>query len=258
MVESIARARRVTRSAILLACAAIMPTLADAQGLPPAQQLIAKHVAASGAASWKTHKSARMKATMDMPGAGISAPMEVLHIYPSQSFSKVEIAGMGQILSGLDGNAAWMTNPMTGPRVLTGAELEAMKTESDPAWTATRVSAEVVKSETIEKTTMGGQECYKVKYTWKSGKESFDCFSVADGLLVASMQKQQTPMGEVEATQIFSAYKDFGGMKRPTTITQEAMGQQQIITLTAWEWDNVDPKEIVVPDDIKAMLGKKP
>ena len=217
MVETIARARRVARSAMLMACVAIAPTIAEAQGLPPAQQLIAKYVDASGAASWKSHKSARMKATMDMPGAGISAPMEVLHIYPSQSFSKVEIPGMGQILSGLDGTAAWMTNPMTGPRVLSGPELEAMRTESDPEWTATRVSSEVVKSETVEKTTMGGQECYKVKYTWKSGKESFDCFSVADGLLVASVQKQQTPMGEVEAIQLFSAYKNFGRMKRSTT-----------------------------------------
>lgn len=244
--------------ASLLVAAVGAPSIAGAQGLPPAKELIAKYVAATGADGWKSHKSSRMKATMDMPSAGISASMEVMHVYPNHVFTKVDVPGMGMMTSGFDGDNAWSVNPMQGPRVLSGAELDAIRAESDPSASYTRQSPDITSSETVEKTTMGGQECYKVKHTWKSGKISFDCFSVADGLLVATQSKQNTPMGEIDMMTTLSGYKDFGGFKRATTMTQEVMGQQQIITISAWEWDNVDVKEMEVPAEIKAMLTKKP
>ncbi|MEP7346717.1 MAG: hypothetical protein ABI877_15705 [Gemmatimonadaceae bacterium] len=251
------RASRAIRSS-LVAAAFLAPTIARAQGLPPAKELIAKYVAATGADSWKTHKSSRMKATMDMPAQGMSAAMEVLHIYPNHVYTKIDIPGMGMMISGFDGDNAWAVTPMTGPRVFSGPELEAMRTESDPAASYTRQSVEIASSETVEKTTIAGQECYKVKHTWKSGRVSFDCFSVADGLLIATQSKQTTPMGEIDMSATLGAYKDFGGFKRATTMTQEVMGQQQIFTISSWEWDNVDVKEMEVPAEIKAMLPKKP
>ena len=194
---------------------------------------------------------------MDMPAQGISATMEVLHIYPNHVFTKVEIPGMGSMTSGFDGENAWSVNPMTGPRLSTGPELEAMRQESDPAASYTRQSSEISSSETVEKTTIAGQECFKVKHTWKSGRVTFDCYAAADGLLIATQSKQNTPMGEIEMMSTLSGYKDFGGFKRATTMTQEIMGAQQIITISGWEWDNIDPKEMEVPAEIKAMLTKK-
>ncbi|MFN8580150.1 MAG: hypothetical protein U0163_04120 [Gemmatimonadaceae bacterium] len=257
MQQVSSRVLRAIRTSIVVA-AAFAPNVGHAQALPAAKDLIAKYVAATGADSWKTHKSSRMKATMDMPAAGISATMEVLHIYPNLVYTKVDIPGMGSMTSGFDGTSAWSVNPMTGPRVAEGAELEAMKQDADPAASFTRTSPEIASSETVEKTTMGGQECYKVKHTWKSGRVSYDCYSVTDGLLVAMQMKQNSPMGEIEVVSTLSGYKDFGGIKRPTTMTQEMMGQQQIITISGWEWDNVDQKEMEIPAEIKAMLPKKP
>ncbi|MBV6520781.1 MAG: hypothetical protein MNPFHGCM_00899 [Gemmatimonadaceae bacterium] len=241
----------------LVLAAAIAPSIGSAQGLPAAKDLIARYVAETGADAWKSHKSSRMKATMDMPAAGMSASMEVLHVYPNRVFTKVDVPGMGMMTSGFDGENAWSVNPMTGPRVLSGPELAAVRAESDPSASYSRQSADITSSETVEKTTLGGQECYKVKHTWKSGKITFDCFSVTDGLMVATQSRQSTPMGELEMLTTLSAYKDFGGFKRPTTLTQEVMGQQQIITISAWEWDNVDAKEMELPTEIKAMLTKK-
>src|SRR5262245_33293709 len=227
------RLTRAIRTLGLSVASGALPLAGQAQTLPAAKDLIAKYVAATGADSWKAHKSARMKATMDMPSAGISAQMEVLHIYPNHVYTKVDVPGMGAMSSGFDGEKAWSVNPMTGPRVLSGPELDEMRAQSDPAASYTRQSADITSSETVEKTKIAGQECYKVKHTWKSGKVSFDCFSVADGLLIATQQKQNTPMGEIDMMTTLSGYKDFGGFKRPTTMTQEIMGQQQIITISA-------------------------
>jgi hypothetical protein len=65
-------------------------------------------------------------------------------------------------------------------------------------------------------------------------------------------------MGEIEVVTSFSGYKDFGGVKRAATTTTEQAGQQIIITLQSWEWDTVDPKEFVLPPEVKALVDKKP
>jgi hypothetical protein len=113
-----------------------------------------------------------------------------------------------------------------------------------------------VKSETLEKTTMNSQECYKVRHTWKSGRTSHDCFSTKDGLIVATMVKQVSPMGEMDVTTLLSEYKDFGGIKRASVTTMQLMGSEIKTTVTAWEWDNVKESEMEPPADIKALLKK--
>jgi hypothetical protein len=170
--------------------------------------------------------------------------------------SKIDIPGMGEMRQGFDGAVAWMINPMQGPSLLTGPQLDAAKEDNDPS-NYSRQSPAITASETIEKTTLGGAECFKVKHTWKSGKTSFDCFSVADGMITWSQAKSVTPMGEVETTSTYAAYKDWGGIKRATTTTIDQMGQQIIITMQGFEWDNVDPKELELPAEIKALTEKK-
>ncbi len=190
---------RTLRTLRLLAVLAAIPataSLAAAQALPPASELIAKWAKATNADVWKEHKSQRMKAAFDIPSAGISANMEVVTIFPNQVASRVDIPGMGEMRQGYDGTTAWMNNPMQGPSLLSGPQLEAAKEDNNPA-NYSRVSPAITASETVEKTTLGGAECYKVKHTWKSGKTSFDCFSTADGMITWSQSTSATPMGEV-------------------------------------------------------------
>jgi hypothetical protein len=256
----IVMSRSVRGLAVLLAGSTIAASPAssqDAAALPPASEIIARYVKAVGGDEWKSHKSARMKATMEVPSAGISSTMEVVQVFPNSIMEKTTIAGMGEMKTGFDGTVAWSIDPMQGPRLLTGPEEVAMKESANPD-NAIRVSADITGSETVEKSTANEQECYKVKHTWKSGRISHDCYSVANGLLISTTTTQPGPMGEVEVTQFHSEYKDFGGMKRPTVITSQMMGQQIKVTLTSWEWDTVDPTELALPAEIKALVVKKP
>lgn len=249
-------ARRVLRSLALVVALPLVPSFASAQALPSAKDLIAKYVAAVGGENaWKGHTSLRSKATVDMPAAGMSMTMETVQKLPGMAAMKMDIPGMGEMRSGYDGTTAWATSPMTGPRVLEGKELEAVKDDADPK-NYLRLSSNIVSSETMEKTTLGGVECHKVKHTWKSGRTTSDCFSTKDGLIVASMMNQTGPMGEMEVTMLLSDYKDFGGIKRPTKATAEAMGQQQIITFTSFEWDNATDKDFEIPADVKPLIKK--
>jgi hypothetical protein len=241
-----------------LAVAALTLSVArlDAQALPDAKELIANYGKAVGGDAWKAHKSARMKATLEVPAAGMKADIEALHTFEDRKFfMKTAIPGMGEVLAGFDGTTAWSKEPMSGARVLTGAEADQAAEEADPA-ASLRQSANIVKSETLEKTTMNSQECYKVRHTWKSGRTSHDCFSTKDGLIVATMVKQVSPMGEMDVTTLLSEYKDFGGIKRASVTTMQLMGSEIKTTVTAWEWDNVKESEMEPPADIKALLKK--
>lgn len=250
---------RVLRLARTLAAVALVPaaaTVADAQALPSASELIARWAKETNAASWKTHKSSRMKAAFELPAMGMSANMEVVTIFPNRMASRIDLPGMGEMRQGFDGAVAWALNPMQGPSLLTGPQLDAAKEDNDPD-NYSRVSPAITASETVEKSTTGGQECYKVKHTWKSGKVSYDCFSLADGMITWSQAKSVTPMGEVEVTTTYADYKTWGGVKRATKTTVEQMGQQIVITVQGFEWDNVEAKEIELPAEIKALSEKK-
>ena len=250
---------RVMRAGRALAVIAMLPAFSStvqAQALPAAKDLIASWAKQTNAEAWKDHKSSRMKAAFDLPAMGMSATMEVVNIYPGVTASKIDLPGMGEMRQGFNGTVAWSMNPMQGPSIMSGAPLEAAKEDNDPS-NYSRISPAILSSETLEKTTLGGQECYKVKHSWKSGKASFDCFAVSDGMIVWSQAKAVTPMGEVETTTTFSAYKDWGGVKRATTTTIEQMGQQIVITVQGFEWDTVDAKEVELPAEIKALAEKK-
>ncbi len=250
------RTARLLRAAAAIVLVPAMATVGHAQALPAAKDLIAKWAKETNAEAWKSHKSSRMKAAFDLPAMGMSATMEVVSVYPSVTASKIDLPGMGEMRQGFDGTTAWAVNPMQGPSVMSGAPLDAAKEDSDPS-NYSRISPAILSSETMEKTTLGGQECYKVKHTWKSGKISYDCFAIGDGMIVWSQAKTVSPMGEVETTSTFAAYKDYGGVKRATTTNIDQMGQQIVITVQGFEWDNVDPKEIELPAEIKSLTVKK-
>jgi len=231
---------------------------APAAGLPPAKELIAKFVTATNApAVLAKHSSMRTKGKFEMPAAGMSGDMEIVQARPNKTMMHIDLPGIGQLEEGYDGTTAWSINPMQGPRIKSGKELDALREESSFG-SSSRQGPNVVSAETVEKTEMNGEACYKVKVVWKSGRESFDCYSVASGLLVASVSKQETATGTVEVTNLLSDYKEFGGQKIATRVTQQAMGQEQVLRINTVDYDVADSTTFQMPAAIKALTEKKP
>jgi len=247
--------RRLQIALGVLALTAVAGPKGGAQSLPAAREIIERYVDAIGGNEWKKHKSARMTARLEVPAQGLSATIEAMNVFPTQYVMKMEIPGMGSIQSGYDGSVAWMKEPTMGPRLLQGLEAEQIAEEAEPE-AALRTSTKILSSETVEKASMNGTECYKVKHTWKSGRVTHDCFSVADGLLVATSARQVSAMGEMDVTTLHSEYKDFDGIKRPTVTTAQMMGLEAKTTLVSWVWDTVEAKDLEPPADVKALIKK--
>lgn len=251
---------RATRFGAALAALGVLSPVGAlrAQDLPAAKDLIAKYVeAVGGVDAFKKYKTVRVKAALDIPAQGMSGTLTILSRLPNETLMKIEIPGIGEMKQGSNGEVAWFSNPMQGSRVLTGKDAEAMTETPDPL-NYLRMSPSITASETVEKATFDGKECFKVKHTYKTGRTTFDCFSVADGLIIATVAKAPGPMGEIEQTTLLSAYKDFNGMKRPTTMVIEAQGFQQVLTISEVTFDDVQESEMTLPPDIQAQLPKKP
>jgi hypothetical protein len=103
---------------------------------------------------------------------------------------------------------------------------------------------------------MNNEACYLVKLTWKSGRESYDCYSKGSGLLIASKTVQKTAMGEIPVVSYLSDYKKFGDVTVPTKTVQELAGQQQIITIQTVEFGDGKGVVIAPPDAVKALIKK--
>lgn len=231
--------------------------LAQAASLPAARDLVARHVAAIGGRDAVIrHPFFRAKGTLEMPAAGMKGELEVAGAKPNLVVMRISVPGAGEMLQGFDGKHGWAMDPFQGPRLIEGNELAQMMDEAEFG-SVLRESANIASMETTEKVSLGGEECYKVRITWKSGRETFDCYSVSSGLLIGGFSKQESPMGAIEAVTEFKDYQDFSGLKQPTKIVLSVMNQQQVLTFTAYEYGPVQQDAFAPPPAIATLISQK-
>ena len=255
------------RSSMLRWTGAILPLVAAAQvagaqtvsasatALPPAATLLSRYTTAIGGEAFLVPKAIVTKGGLSMPAAGLNATFQMTQLAPNLMQMVTTIPGMGEVHVGFDGTTAWSMDPMQGPRLLTGKELDQMRDQADRR-ASIRAADMFTSAATVADTTMNSERCYLVKLTWKSGRESQDCYSAATGLLVASTSVQKTAMGEIPVVTLLSDYKKFGALMVPTKTVQELMGQQQIITVSDVEFSDGAGVTITPPAAVQALVKK--
>ncbi len=249
--------RCITAAAAVTAIAVAAGTAsAQTPVLPPAATLLAKYGVAVGAKAMLKSASISSKGALSMPAAGMEATFEMLQLAPNRMQMVTTIPGIGTIQVGYDGTIGWSVNPMQGPRLLSGKELDQIRDEANLQM-ATRSPEMYTAVQTVADTTMGGERCYLIKMTWKSGRETFDCFSPTTAYMVGSKTVQETGMGAVPVTTLFSEYKKFGDMTVPTRTVLEVMGQQQIVTIKSVEVGTGAGLAIKPPAEIQALAKPK-
>jgi outer membrane lipoprotein-sorting protein len=243
--------RRV--SASLALALALGAGSASAQQLPPAQQVVDRYVAAiGGKQALARYQSRRIVAEMAMPAMGMTLTVETMASRPNKMLVKSNMPGMGEMLSGYDGQVAWSVNPVQGPRVLVGSELaQAVRmADFDAASDLARLYPTL---ETVARDSAAGRPCFRVRMVSRDGDEAFGCFDTESGLLLSLQSKQESPMGKVDVTAAFSDYRDFGGIKYAGTTTTSLMGQQMVTTLKEVSYDPIAPSAFEPPAQIKAL-----
>ena len=249
----------VPRSGLAVVVSTITASLgsyapAIAQPLPAADRVIDAFVQAiGGRAAHLSPTSIRSSGVIEMPGMGIRGEFEVLQFAPDQMMTRVVVPGVGEILSGFDGEVGWSVNPLTGSMVMEGGEL-AETSERANILAGLRDREVIPERETVELSEYDGEGCWRVRLVWLSGRESFDCYSQDTGLLIASEDSQTSPMGILGVVTRFSDYREFHGMILPTRLVQSSMGQVQEMLVREVEIDRLDAYALAPPPSIRTLL----
>jgi len=239
-----------------LALACLAPAIGSAQALPDGKALVAKHIAAiGGREAFEKHSSLHQIGTFSMAAIGIEGPIHVYRARPALSLQQITLGALGEMSQGFDGTTAWAIQPMQGAAVVSGDQAVQIKQQADffaDVPDLTKYSTiETVAAEDFE-----GRKCYKVRLVRaEGGVESMQYFDVETGLAAGIVRTIQNPqVGKVDVTVVLSDYKDQGGIKLPSRITQKMPQGDISLTFSTYEWDTVDPKVFELPAAIKALL----
>jgi hypothetical protein len=222
--------------------------------LPSARSIVDKYVQAiGGRKAILSHSSSHATGSFTVGGAGITGTVDIYNAKPAKSLVKTTIGGIGEILEGFDGTHAWGITPMTGPTLSEGAELAQKQFDAD-FYGDLHDDAKYTAMKTLEKTTFEGRPAYKVSMVKKIGGEDIEYFDAETGLKLGTTGTREGPMGPMNITATQSDYEKFGDVMVPTTLKQTFSGVNNVITITAVEWDNVPPSTFDMPEKIKALV----
>jgi hypothetical protein len=222
--------------------------------LPSARNIVERHIkAVGGRAAILARISTHSTGTVSIPSTGMTGSLDVFAAKPDKTLLRITLGGIGSLEEGFDGKVGWSINPLTGPTLSQGKELEQKRFDSDflaDLHDATRYESMT----TLEKTDFEGRACYKVRLVRRGGGEDIEFYDIETGLKAGGISTRESPMGPITGTIIETDYKKFGPLLQPSTIKNTAMGIQQVITITSVEYDKVDPATFDAPAQIKALL----
>lgn len=250
-----------TAISILPASAADAPapaaaTAAPAGKAPAAREVVDKYIAAiGGKEAVLKHGTSAVKGRWEVPVMSQGGEFELLRSKPGLQVMRIKMGDQGTILNGCDGKIAWTVNPFVGAMLLEGKMLEQAIEEAD-YFSILREPNTYKVLETVGLKKFNGKDAIQLKVVSKAGRETAEFYDPANGLLIGQRTSQETPQGTVEATLTFSDYKKFTDILQPTKILISAGGFEQVLTLTAVEYDKVPETAFAPPDEIKALLKK--
>jgi hypothetical protein len=222
--------------------------------LPSGRSVLDKHVAAiGGRQAVLGHKSTHAIGTLSMPATGLSGSLDLYGAHPNKTLLKISLGGVGEVQEGFDGTHGWSLSPMTGPMLLEGKQLDEKRFDSE-FYSELRSADRYSSVTTLEQVDFEGRPCYKVRLVRKTGGEDIEFYDVATGLKAGSITTRETQMGTVTGTTIESDYRKFGNLLQPTKVQSHVGGLDQVITISAIEYDRVPASVFELPAGIKALL----
>lgn len=248
------------RTALTLATTLLLLPLAlraQPADLPPAAEIVARYVAAIGGERAVTDpRSIRTSGTLEMAGGAVRGTFVIVQT-PTQTSLAMTIPGLGELVTAYDGTHGWSVNPMQGPRLLEGAELAALRDDGGSTGLLRR-SPRLATMETVARTEIDGEACWRVRFVYAGGRESADCYAVESGLLLGSWSSQESPMGRIAVETRVGEWRAFGALRTATVMRQRAMGQEQVLRVERMEYDRADDAAAFAPPPaVRALLDAR-
>jgi zinc protease len=228
-------------TAFLFALMAIIPAFAQtkpadkpapATALPTVDQIIEKSIQATGGKAAHEKLNSRVsKGQLEIPAMGAGGPFESYAKAPNKAKSIITIDGYGVIEQGFDGTVGYSSDPQTGLREMTGAELAATKREAD-FYAGIKFKEYFPKATVKGKDKVGDREVYVIDATPTEGAPETFYFDTQSGLLLRTDVERDTPQGKMKIQVYMEDYKEVDGVKVPFIVRQEMPTMNIVIKFT--------------------------
>lgn len=223
--------------------------------LPPARDIVGRHVAAIGGTDTLSKLSSlRAQGTLEIAEQKITGTVEILQARPARYVAKVVTSDMGTSERGYDGKVGW-TLDRSGAALLTGRRLREVSEEAQFDAMVLHAPELLKELTTLERTRFDNRPVYKVRAVFVSGTQQTEYYDIETGLLVGieGSRELPAPFGVVPTVNTLRDYKTFGGLKFPTTLLQRSIGLMQVIKLS-YEVNAVPPTAFDLPPAVKALV----
>jgi hypothetical protein len=199
-----------------------------------------------------SHEGMKWTASVDIAAVGMKLTMTTYAQRPDLVLIQTDMPGVGIMKQGFDGTTAWASDPMQGPRILTGLEAASVA-ETAGMRSNLRTPDQYTSLTDAGEVDVDGDKAKCVTIAYKSGRIATECFSIETGLLVEARSTHQSPQGEVPVTTRPSDYRSVGGVLVAHRAVQSAMGMQIVVTMNTTEFGPQDRALFELPADVKAL-----
>ena len=196
--------------------------------------LKANYEAKGGLAKLKATKTMKMVGKIVLQGGAMEVGIKIA-VKSDKMHTAASIQGM-DILSAINGDDAWMVNPMTGstdPQDIPEAQIKTLKEQMDLNGPLVGYEEEGAKVEYMGKEDVEGTECYKLKHTNKDGKETTLYLDTESAVEIKMVAKSQDLGGtDFVAHTYLSDYQEVDGVMIPfgvTTKNEQGMVMMEMV-----------------------------
>lgn len=257
---------RQTRFAFsVAACLAVLGLSSTGRCEPPSVDRLPEGAAvlekslelAGGRAAFEKVKTRVSRMKMKIEQVGIEGTITTQQNAEGNALMVVDLPGVGETRTGLSDGIVWELSPMTGVRIIEGAEKQQQLR-------AFRLNAELQpetffsKIETVGRAKVGDRDTFKLVLTPRQGDPETRFYDVENFRLLRVEMSVQSPMGAVQATSDMSDFKQVDGMEMPHTIVQSFKGARVVTTMVEVKHNvEIDPAVFALPEDVRKMLDNR-
>jgi hypothetical protein len=233
-------------SAVLLL---VLSNFATAQS---AEEIIAKHIRATGGDNWSKVEAVKMEANIaSESAAGMAIGWTMTSIRNKAARMDVSVMGMTQT-SVVNGDKGWATNPFMGqmdPEPLTSDQVKSMMDQTDIDGTVIGYKEKGYTVEFVGKEDVEGTEALKIKVNKGGKKVEYILYDPETYYEIKNIQVDEVDGKEVESATVFSNFKTVDGIVMPHSLqSSNPMMGNTTITLTKVTFNpTVDMKAFDMP-----------
>ncbi len=218
--------------------------------LPTADALLlASYEAVGGLEALRAQKNRTTTGRLSIPAQGLTVSLVIRQQAPDRMETVSEIPGMGTTLQGTDGTLVWSVDPVSGPRLLEGAEANGVLRRAQYDWAAD-LDRWFPERETIAQESFNGEPSWKGRLVDSDGAEEFHWFSQESGLALGQEATVVSDMGTLTIRSLYGDFRDVEGVVTPMRLTQK-MGPLELVTeIETVEVNLAAFVEIALPADL--------